>query len=881
MKRVLTLLLIMSAALAARAASPTLSLHLDRARIYEGESVVATVTVEGSRDAALRPSFPHASPARIAFLGSNDRSETSITVVNGRMQRTDRLVRSFVFEITPAAAGTFRTGPPTIELPGGQQVRCPGGEVEVVGVMPRDDIEAAISCEDRAILVDGTFRLTVGVAVRALPKPNDSYEPVWPQNPLHLQADFLDFGEIRGLKGPTAANAIGRFVTDSREAPAFTINGYSRSAGFGGSIFDFDFASDPMRQIPIQFRFPPEKEDRGGTNWWRYSFSLDYAATAEGDYTFGPLTVKGSIVTGPNPDGSPHMEDVFVVGPAVTIRVIPPPEEGRPDWFSGGVGRSLSAKATLSATSCKLGDPLALTLDLTGDVSAENLRPPVLGLLPGVEGNFRVYDEAVESESIPGGKRFRYRVRPIRPGTLEFPAIRTAYYDSRQAAYVTVESSPLPLQVEATTQIAAGAPAESSADAAPMPDAILWEAADDDIVALPGGGAFDLALLRRRHGAWFWLPPLVWLAAVLGRRSAAALRKWAERTRPRRRAASARRRYAAAARAARHNPGPAVDAALSAARTFFAAALGAETPSLTAADLKRALEERGVDAALRTRLCDAFGCLEGVPYRQGDPLPQADLAALLAEIEAGMDELPALLAAAARPAPPDWRAAGLVAACLLLGAQAASGGVFERPPDAFDWERVQNAFATASTPDDFARAADLCHALATNGAASGPLYHNLGTALLLAGQPRAAAEAFDVAARWRGLSPEVRGNRLLAEKALSGSTQLPPERYFLAWHYWPSAKARVAAAAACWALFWACLAVAALAPRRQGGGRLRQTVSTAARLGAALAAAGLLLFGPSMALTFAQSRNVRGLVSLTSPPAAQDNGPTGGVEVAP
>ena len=114
--------------------------------------------------------------------------------------------------------------------------------------------------------------------------------------------------------------------------------------------------------------------------------------------------------------------------------------------------------------------------------------------------------------------------------------------------------------------------------------------------------------------------------------------------------ASPRRRFRAAAR---HRPAQAVGDALAAARAFFAAALGAETPSLTTVDLQRALEARGVDASLRNGLCDAFGRLEGVPYRQGDPIPPEDLASLLAEIEAGMDALPAALAAVRRPSAPD------------------------------------------------------------------------------------------------------------------------------------------------------------------------------------------------------------------------------------
>lgn len=859
----------------AQAAPTTMRLQIDRAKIYLGESVIATVRVEGTSDETRRPDFPSAQAAKIDYLGSRNQSQTSVTIINGKMTRNVFEGRTFIYQITPSEAGTFRTGDLVLDSAGGRAT-CRGAVIEVVGVEPRDDIEASIACVDNAILVDSPFRITVSVRLRALPEPNAKVEPLWPQSPLHIQADFLGFPEVEGLKNPDADSSLGKFAGGQGRDPGFTINDYARQGGFGASFFDF--GADPFARVPVLFRFPPVLEDRGGTNWWTYSFSLDYIPEAEGDYTFGPLTIKGRIVTGANPDRTPKLEEVFVVGPAITVRVVPPPEQGRPEWFSGGVGRSLFAKASLDTSKCKVGDPLSLTLEMTGDVSAGNLRPPVLNLQPGMPEDFRIYDDSVESETIEGGKRFRYRLRPLKPGTLEFPAILTAYYDTVKCEYVTVSSSPIPVQVEATTQIATGAAAADEEEQA-FPDGVIWSADGGDAAFLPFALPGDWA--QRKIGPWrapfsaeFWLLPA--LCVLLGgiRLSLAAVRRQRERTRFGRLAAAELRKFRGAVRQAGRKPGGAIPVAISAVRAFVAASLSLPSRSMTAGEMRRAFRERGVDDAFAEELCAAFGTLEEIPYRK-EQKPVADDASLLAGLERRMLALPDKLRAGktTENGAGDWRSMASVLLFLLLSAATAAAGTFERQPDSFEWERAQSAMATARVAEDFSATAELYYAMVTNGAATGALFHNLGTALLLADKPRAAAEALEVAARWRGMSPEVLGNRLAAEAKLTGSAQLPPEKYLLIWHYGLPVQIRCAAAEFFWNLLWLLLAVAVLLPRQGKNGGALRAFRAFLNVALSIAGLGLLLFGASVAATYFQTRgaiDVSALEQVAAMPGPTD-----------
>ena len=916
------------AAFVAHCAPVSMRLQVDRAKIYLGESVVVTILVEGSRDASVRPEFPALPPADVSFLGSSDRSSRSITFINGKMSETVFEGRTFAYEIRPKQAGLFRTGDAVLDLPAarGGRVSCHGATVEVTGIEARNDIEAKISCAEKAILVDSPFRIDVSVAIRQLPEPNGRIEPIWRQNPLHMEAAFLDFPETAGLAQPDPEKSFFTFAGQAAQgAPGFTVNNYTRQ----GSLMSF--FDSPFERHPAVFRFGPKTEDRGGTNWWNYSFGLDYSALAEGDYTFGPITVKGAIVTGARPDGSPAMDEVFVVAPAITVRVIPPPEEGRPDWYCGAVGRSLSAKASLDATKCKVGDPLTLSLDMTGEVSAANIRPPTLNLQKGLSDNFRIYDDSIESETIPGGKRFRYRLRPLKAGTLEFPPVKVAYYDTVRPGYVTISTDPLPVKVEATTQIATGLYEEDEAEAT-LPNATVFASDGGTVAALPFGLSLDLARIARARYAAIWLLPALWLLVVAVRGTAAAVRRHVERTRYGRIAAAALRDFRAARRLAARKPEAAADKAVAALRAFTAAVLSSDNRSLTAPEVAELLTRRNIDPDFAARFRDTFAAIEEIPYRlrkstisggagapstgrgarapapsggagapitgggagapstgrgagapstsrgagapitgrgagapAPDPLVPSSLP-ILSVMEPLMRQLPSLLAAARATGADTWRTLASVVLVLLLPALSARAELFGRNPDRFDWERAQDALATAQSADDFAAAADAYYAMVRDGAATGPLFHNLGTALLLAGKDRAAAEALDCAARWRGMDSGTAGNRMLAEKAISGAAQLPPERYFLIWHYGLALNTRAALAILLWNVAWGALLLAALLARLPAARHFIRSV-------AALAAVGFAVFGLSVAVSFLQIRATHSLAAIEGAAAVQEQTP--------
>ncbi len=780
-------------ACSARAQSLSLAVRPDRDRIYLGESFNLHVTVNGADDGVEAPDLSaFAGGAETVFLGSQSNSRRSVSIINGRFSQEAVLARTFVFQVRPRHEGLFATGPVTLRH-GGRTLSAAGPPVTVTGITRQSVVAGALAASATAALVDEPFRITLSLVLAPLPPPYHDVEPVHPERPPRLEAAFLDLAEIKGLKQPDLRAILSdRARAAAGRIPAFHINDYTRDGFDMGNLFSFD-----MGPRPIRFRFEPARENRGGTNVWVYSLGLDYTPQAEGDYTFGPLIFKGPVLTGVDPGGSGRLEEIFAVAPAVTVRVTPPPEEGRPEWFVGAVGRGLAARAALDAAVCKVGDPLTLTLDVTGAISLSNLRPPLLGLQEELVRDFRIYDNSVATAAINGGKRFTWRVRPLRAGTLEFPPVRLAYYDTAARAYVTVATAPIPVQARPTTQVVSDDPETGGSrlalrsDDAPRPAAITLAAEPSPLLpparlaaaALAGGPA---ALLAALAGRFVWR------------------RRRALRLAVRRRGAAARARRLLAAAG-----GPAAVAGT--LRGYLAERLDTPGRSLTPPEAARLLAARGLAPEQAAAWQALLERLDEALYRPGAETPAAaDAAALLAATET------ALAGRKSGGKSGNTSIISILSTLSILSTSclAAANSAAPDASRAFAWERANARLAAARTAADFHEAAQAYNRLVRDGDTRGAVFYNLGTALLLAGDAPNAIAALARAERRLGSTPATRTNLRLAYGLLEAPAAdfspqaLPPAapplwtHTALFWHYEFPCRHRVAVALAGWGLLF-------------------------------------------------------------------------------
>jgi hypothetical protein len=613
-------------------ADVTLKVSPSRSSIYFGESFNLTVEVNGADRGVEAPDLSDLSSADIQLLGQHSNSRSSISIINGRMTRESFEGRVFAYQVKPLKVGPFKAGPVRVTA-AGQTYTHAGVSVQVAGIEKQDTVIAAVTASSTSVLVEEPFTITLSVAIAELPEPfAENNEPLHPNFLPQLSADFLELQQAApGLKGPDLNQALNGLIDQNGRQPSFAINNYqTRDMGGFGNFFD----ADPFRPRPIRFRLPSKKITLNDRKYREYTFSLDYTPTKEGEFTFGPLSFKGTVIASVSADRQAVTKDVYTIGPAVTVRVVPPPDEGRPEWFIGSVGKSMKAAAAFDATVCKVGDPLTLTLEVTGPLSISNLRTPLLNLQPELSKDFRIYDDNVSADTLPDGKRFKYRVRPMREGTLEFPPIKLAYYNTATRAYTTVATAPVPIQARATTQIATSSGNGSTNETAtietqarPVPSGITLDAQGARPASLlPPPRVTRLLVLAG--------PSLCLLAALLAPLAAAvkALRTRRRRSGALRRAQGALRRAATAERAAR------------AVRAYLADRLDVSGNALTPSETEALLRQRNVPSEAAATCRDLLGKLDEAMYRPDASSPLAEvvrpLQATLHRIDDALDAPP-------------------------------------------------------------------------------------------------------------------------------------------------------------------------------------------------------------------------------------------------
>ena len=612
-------------------ADVALKVTSSRPSIYLGESFNLTIEVNGADRGLDAPDLSAFPPSAVQFLGQHSNSRSSISIINGRMTRESFEGRVFAYQVKPPKEGLFRAGPVRVTV-AGKTYTDPGVTVQVAGLEKQETVIAAVTASSTSVLVEEPFVVTLSVAVAELPDPYaESNEPLHPNLLPQLAADFLEIRQdTPGLKGPDLNQLLNGLIDQSGRQPGFAINDYKTrdmSSGFG-QLFGGD---DPFRPRPIRFRLPPKRITLNGKKYREYTLSLTYTPTKEGEFTFGPLSFKGSVVTGVSADRQAVTKDIYTIGPAVTVRVVPPPDEGRPEWFTGSVGKNMQVSAAFDATVCKVGDPLTLTLELTGPVSVSNLRTPILNLQPDLTKDFRIYDDNVSADTLPNGKRFKYRVRPTREGTLEFPPIKLAYYDTAARAYTTVTTAPVPIQARATTQIATAADSGAenitgvlNSQTRPLPAGITLDAQ----------GTRNDPFLPPRRVTLFVLfagPVFCLLASLFS-----PLTAFVKVLRARRRRSGALHRAHSALRQAR-SP----EHATRAVRAYLADRLDVAGSALTPAEAASLLRQREVPEEAASACRALLAQLDEAMYRPGAVTPVSDivraLQSLLPAIDAALD----------------------------------------------------------------------------------------------------------------------------------------------------------------------------------------------------------------------------------------------------
>ncbi len=140
-------------------------------------------------------------------------------------------------------------------------------------------------------------------------------------------------------------------------------------------------------------------------------------------------------------------KEVQIACPALKLSVLPLPEKGKPDGFSGAIG-DFRLDVTANPVELAFGDPVTLTMTVSGHGNFDRVQAPEMSNQKG----WKTYTPSSEffKDGGPGrGKKVFEQAIVVKDPTLrEVPAIQFSYFDPETAAYKTLNSDSVPLEIQ-------------------------------------------------------------------------------------------------------------------------------------------------------------------------------------------------------------------------------------------------------------------------------------------------------------------------------------------------------------------------------------------------------------------------------------------------
>lgn len=401
-----------------------------------------------------------------------------------------------------------------------------------------------------------------------------------------------------------------------QEPFALTLSIYSRQGiQMGGNIGLQGMPETGLSDLKWQ-ELQPSREAVNGSVYEVRRFRTVTRPLSSGSFNLAPVaTVQVAVPNQNNRNRDPFFSAFFdrvetrpVELPAeqTVIHVKPLPDIGKPDGFSGAVGRfnfSVSAKPL----EVHPGDPVTLTLRISGDGNFSRVMMP-----PVPDGDrFRLFGDAVRTQE-EDAVQFEQVISPRTAAVKEIPAIPFSFFDTESGQYRTVQSTPIPLTVTATSNSTAQVFAVKDSVIVPPPETPF--ATESDVQRIESAVQTVWNTIR----PWLWTIPaamLLWLAVFIGRKLHIRRSKDTARVRRQKAPKAARKALHAATGARNRGDNRAFyDALWNALADYFGHRLNLPPGDVTSSTVQNALIRAGLDPETTDRIRALFEQLDAQRY---------------------------------------------------------------------------------------------------------------------------------------------------------------------------------------------------------------------------------------------------------------------------
>jgi hypothetical protein len=434
-------------------------------RINLGNSAQLVLTVHGTQKAD-----PISLPAIDGFDTRYIGPQTQVSIVNGNYNST----KSFIYSLFPNKTGQFKIPSLSITVddrefqtqPIDMTVEDAAAPASGASGAPGD---LASSLKDKIMLIMGTSK-------------NEAY--IGEQVPLTVKLLY-------------AGVTISEIQFPSFESVGFTKTDFAQPQqsqqvinGVGFNIVDFRTFVSPTRTGALTLG--PAKIEA----------NLVYRSAQ--NTTFGTGTFANDLFD--NFFNTYEKRVLTATSQPLALNVLPLPEEGKPDDFSGAVGQ-FDFTVTASPSEVKVGDPITLRMKITGNGNLKAITFPSFN-----DQKFKTYDPQIKDEG--NTKVLEQVIIPTSERIKEIPALHFSYFDTQEKKYKTIRQGPF------TVSVKAPAPGEEF-------KAVGFEATSPKITVKEELGQ-DLVFIKERPGilrpmhyhvykrVWFWLILSIYLVAWSG-----------------------------------------------------------------------------------------------------------------------------------------------------------------------------------------------------------------------------------------------------------------------------------------------------------------------------------------------------------------------------
>ncbi len=570
---------------AATGAAPSVQALVEKDVVSVGEPFLVQIRLEGIdiTPGIDPPDMSGVGDFTVDFLGGQSNNSSSITIINGKTSKVESYGYIYSYRLTPKRLGTLEIPSIVVPLDAGKSKNLRTKPITVRATEPEvtEDFHLELKYSKTKFYLGEPVILTVvwylakdveSVAFSVPIFQDEAFtfiDPKVDQDP-RKQYFQIQTGGVTAL----AEKGTGRF--SGREYATLTFRKvlFARKPG----TFETPEATVSCKAL---VGYSGQQQRRGPFNGF---FDDDF-------FNSGRKAVYKAFVARSQP---------------VVLTALPLPGEGKPPHFTGWVG-CFQVEASASPTELSVGDPVTLSISVTGSEYLDDLELPKLIDDPEIERDFKVPEEMAAGVVRGTVKQFTQTLRPKNAEVKAIPPIKVPYFNPDKGRYEIAQSESIPLSVKAA-RVLTSTDVEGKSVETPFRRCELenWSRG----IAYNYEGPEVLERQVFRISTMMTSPP--WLAVILVPLLAFLSLLVYTKVREHQRADPDRLRSQKAFVRFKQRVGAmggkgalesdACAALLDAVRTYLADKLRHETRALTFTDIEKELKDQRIDAAVLERL---------------------------------------------------------------------------------------------------------------------------------------------------------------------------------------------------------------------------------------------------------------------------------------